>query len=106
MAEREQINLGEVTITKGIIMESGATLTSAEALKVTGTTASGVTVLLKDGDGNALLAKGATVPSDAGTGYAKGCLFIDTDATTVATVLFVNVGSASSCNFDAAIGAS
>lgn len=52
-----------------------------------------------------LLAGGTTVPSDASTGYAKGCLFIHTDGTTVSTMLYTNIGDYSSCNFDALTGA-
>lgn len=63
--------------------------------------ATGVTCLLKDGSGKALLATGTTVPSDTATLYAKGCLFIDTDVATGTTGLYVNVGTASSCVFKA-----
>jgi hypothetical protein len=63
--------------------------------------ATGVTNLLKDGSGNVLLATGATVPSDAVSGYAKGCLFIDTDVAAGTTGLYVNVGTTTSANFDA-----
>lgn len=51
--------------------------------------------------GGHLLAWGPTVPTDAATGYAKGCIFVHTDAATIADSLYVNVGSGSSCNFDA-----
>ncbi len=44
-------------------------------------------------------ASGTTVPSDTTAGYAKGCLFIDTDASD-GSVIFVNVGSITSCDFD------
>ena len=47
-----------------------------------------------------LLAFGATVPTDATAGYEKGCLFIDSDATTINTMLYVNIGTTASCNFD------
>lgn len=43
-----------------------------------------------------LLKKGATVPSDAETGYMKGCLFIDT----ANGKLYINVGTKASANFD------
>jgi len=48
-----------------------------------------------------LLAWGPTVPSDTDEGYAKGCLFIHSDAASDATRLYINVGSGSSANFDA-----
>ena len=67
--------------------------------------ATGVTCLLKDGSGKALLATGTTVPSDAGALYAKGCLFIDTDVATGTTGLYVNVGTAASCVFKAVTNA-
>ena len=63
--------------------------------------ATGVTALLKDGDGKVLLATGTTVPSDGGTKYAKGCLFIDTDVATGTTGLYCNKGTAASCAFTA-----
>lgn len=57
--------------------------------------------LMKDGSGNLLMATGTTVPTDAEVGYAKGCLFIDTDVAGGTTGLYVNVGTTASCNFDA-----
>lgn len=49
-----------------------------------------------------LIAMGATVPSDAATGYAKGCLFIDTDGS-AGSVLYVNEGSNTSADFNLAL---
>ena len=46
-----------------------------------------------------LRASGATVPT--GAGYAKGCLFLKTDAT-ANILLYVNEGSKTSANFNAA----
>lgn len=63
------------------------------------TAASGVTALLYDGAGKVLLATGATVPTDAGTIYAKGCLFIDTDVATGTGGLYCNKGTSASCVF-------
>ena len=72
------------------------------ALQLEGTViASGVTALLLDGAGDAIIATGTTVPSDAGTGYAKGCLFIDTDVATGTTGLYCNKGTSSACVFTA-----
>jgi len=45
-------------------------------------------------------AYGNTVPTDATSGYAIGCLFQHTDGGD-ATALYVNEGTASSCNFNA-----
>ena len=61
----------------------------------------GVTVLLKDELGKALMATGVTVPSDTATLYAKGCLFIDTDVATGTTGLYCNKGTSASCVFTA-----
>lgn len=49
-----------------------------------------------------LIAMGTTVPSDAATGYSKGCLFIDTDGSAGA-VLYVNEGDNSSADFNLAL---
>jgi hypothetical protein len=59
-----------------------------------------VSVLEWDSAGNALKVSGATKPADGDAGYAKGCLFVDTDASAGA-VLFVNEGSATSADFNA-----
>jgi len=70
------------------------------AMTLLGTTiATGVTALLKDADGNALLCTGTTVPSDGGALYAKGCLFIDTDVATGTSGLNCNKGTAAACAF-------
>jgi len=48
-----------------------------------------------------LLAWGPTVPTLASTGYAKGCLFIHTDASGRADAWYQNVGTGASCDFEA-----
>ena len=63
--------------------------------------ATGVTALLKDGNGKVLLATGTSVPADNGTKYAKGCLFIDTDVATGTTGLYCNKGTSDACVFTA-----
>jgi len=45
-----------------------------------------------------LFAAGTTVPADATTGYAPGCIFLDTDASAGAQ-LWINQGTAASCLF-------
>lgn len=60
-----------------------------------------VSVLIRDAAGKALLATGTTVPSDTTDGYAKGCLFIDTDVATGTTGLYCNKGTSTSCVFTA-----
>lgn len=62
--------------------------------------ATAVQALMVDSVGNILFATGTTVPSDAEAGYAKGCLFIDTDVADGTSGLYVNVGVTTSCNFD------
>lgn len=73
------------------------------ALKLAGNTTvvSGVTANLLDANGDILHCTGTTVPTDAGAGFAKGCLFIDTDVAAGTTGLYVNVGTNAACNFDA-----
>lgn len=64
-------------------------------------TSAGIRVLLWDRDRDILLATGTDVPSDATDGYAKGCIFIDRDVATGISGVYENVGTNSSCNFDA-----
>ena len=59
-----------------------------------------VTVVGKDNAGNVNQAKGATVPTDAESGYAVGCIFVDTDAGAGVHNTYENIGTASSCQFD------
>jgi len=49
-----------------------------------------------------VLAYGTTVPTDATTGYAEGCIFIHVDGTT-GTAVYINEGSDTSCDFNAVI---
>ena len=60
-------------------------------------------LILQDipGDG-VTLARGAAVPADATAGYAKGCIFMDTDGAAGA-VQYVNEGSNTSCDFNLAV---
>ena len=60
-----------------------------------------IKVVLSDGNGDILIAYGDTVPTDATSGYAKGCLFIDTDVATGTTGLYCNKGTSTSCQFTA-----
>lgn len=59
--------------------------------------------VLQDSAGNLLLCRGADVPTDAGSGYAKGCIFLQTDGG-VGTVFYVNEGTESSCDFNISAG--
>ena len=85
MGRREQFTIGELTL-------------AGNRYKIGAET---VNVLQKDASGKILLATGTTVPTDATAGYAKGCLFIDTDVTTGLSGIYENVGTTASCNFDA-----
>jgi len=65
------------------------------ALTITGSSGT----LIKDGSGNILLATGTTVPTDGTAGYAKSCLFIDTDVDTGTGALYLNKGTTAACAF-------
>ncbi len=72
------------------------------ALRIDGTAGdTGVTILLRDSNNDILWATATAIPSDAVSGYAKGCLFIDTDVATGTTGLYVNEGTNTSCSFKA-----
>lgn len=60
-----------------------------------------VKTLLSDSNGDILLATGTSVPTDSSSGYAKGCLFIDTDVATGTTGLYCNKGTNTSSQFTA-----
>lgn len=47
-----------------------------------------------------IIAHGTTVPTDATSGYGTGCLFLHTDGS-AGTAVYVNEGSATSCDFNA-----
>ena len=64
-------------------------------------TSADIKVLIYDGDNNILLATGTDVPADSSSGYAKGCLYIDTNVAAATTGLYVNVGTTTAANFDA-----
>ena len=44
---------------------------------------------------------GITVPADAGTGWAPSAEFIHTDGSGVTDMKYINIGSVTSCNFNA-----
>lgn len=58
-----------------------------------------VEILLQDDAEDVLIARGTTVPS-AESGYAKGCLFIKTDASDGTKGLYENQGTNSDCDFN------
>ena len=56
-------------------------------------------IYLKDNNGKALLVTGTTVPADAWTVYAKGCMFIDTDVASGTGSMYLNKWTSASCIF-------
>lgn len=68
-------------------------------LTLSGETISGVKRLLMDSSNKVLLASGTTVPTNGTAGYAKGCIFIDTDTATGVCARYENIGTSASCQF-------
>lgn len=64
------------------------------------TNQSGLNAAIYNELGHAMFAWGTTKPADGAVGYAKGCLFIDTDAS-AGSILFCNEGTHTSADFDA-----
>jgi len=58
-----------------------------------------VEIILEDDSDLILLGRGTTVPS-ADAGFAKGCIFIKTNAGNGVKALYENVGTTASCNFN------
>jgi hypothetical protein len=58
-----------------------------------------ITVYLRDENGDILFASGTTLPSNSTTGYAKGCVFIDTDVAGGTGSFNLNKGTKTSCTF-------
>lgn len=56
-------------------------------------------VLLKDDQGKVLLASNNLVPLDGTAGFAKGCIFLKTDALTLLPGMYVNIGTTTACAF-------
>jgi hypothetical protein len=48
----------------------------------------------------------AELPADGATGYAPSCQYQAIDGATLDLVLYINIGTAASANFDAAVCAS
>lgn len=100
----EELNVQNADIDGNLNVDGSAVIaglaTISEGIKLAATASGGVSVLIKDSAGNALYATGTTVPG-AVAGYAKGCLFVDTDVASGTTGLYVNVGTTSSASFKA-----
>lgn len=60
----------------------------------------GYYILAKSPNVGITLVTGNTVPTDATAGFAPGCVFLQTDGSDD-TVIYVNEGTASSCDFNA-----
>jgi hypothetical protein len=58
-----------------------------------------IKVLEYDVNGDVLLASGTTVPTATSKGFAKGCVFIDTDVATGTSGRYDNIGTNLSCSF-------
>ena len=58
-----------------------------------------VRVFIRDEAGKILLCTGTTKPTDASAGFAKGCIFIDTDVAGGTGGVYLNKGTTSSCTF-------
>lgn len=56
--------------------------------------------IVEDFLGHVVLAAGTTVPTDGTAGYAPGCIFFDEDSSTAGNMLYINEGSATSCDFN------
>src|SRR3990167_2673115 len=63
-----------------------------------------VNIVELDGSSMVTRATGATVPTDADAGYAKGCIFTQTDVV-VGSTIYINEGTSASADFNAIGGA-
>ncbi len=74
-----------------------------EKIKILGDTrtvgGSSVTILMQDGEDHVMMCYGATVPTDGGADYGKGCIFYYTAGAAGTNSIHLNVGSSSSCKF-------
>lgn len=59
----------------------------------------GLTVWQAGTNGNVSYCSGTTVPTNGSSGFAKGCIFIKTDAATGVSGTYENVGTTTSSNF-------
>lgn len=71
-----------------------------DSIRLEGEVVGSIKVHAYGANGMALLASGTTVPTDTTAGFAKGCLFIKTDAGAGSRGMYENVGTTASCNFD------
>ena len=62
-------------------------------------TTNDITVYIRDKSSNIFWATGTDVPADASTGYASGCLFVDTDIAAGTGSLYINKGTPATAEF-------
>lgn len=63
------------------------------------TATAGEYIVLRDVNDDILIAQGTTIPTNATTWYAKGCIFIDTDVASWTGWVYLNKGTKTSCVF-------
>ena len=72
---------------------------SVGTLSVHGNSSGTTQALMEDSVGKILLGSGTTVPADGTSGYAKGGMFIDTDAVNAMRAIYENQGTTTSSAF-------
>ena len=72
---------------------------SVGTLSVHGNSSGSTQALMEDSVGKILLGSGTTVPADGTSGYAKGGMFIDTDAVNAMRAIYENQGTTTSSAF-------
>jgi len=80
-------------------MSENAQFRVRNRVQIDGKTVGSYDVILQDANGYYLLVRGTSVPSSAAN-FAKGCLFIKTDAGAGVKSIYENVGTTSSCSFN------
>jgi hypothetical protein len=90
-------------MTRDIYVKKQQSAKTASQTKILGATATinsqSIIVLERDSAGHVTRCKGIVSVTAGGAGYAKGCIYIKTNAT--GEGFFRNVGSTSSCDFEA-----
>lgn len=62
-------------------------------------TSADIVVYLRDKAGNIMWATGTDVPADTSTGYASGCIFIDTNIAAGTASMYINKGTPATAEF-------
>jgi len=58
-----------------------------------------ISVYFRDKGGYIMYASGPDVPADASTGYARGCIFIDTNIAAGTGSMYINKGTPATAEF-------